>query len=74
MRIETVRESGKDNGLIANVLYISEEEYERLRDPKGIISSEHMSRDTYVRKSFMWSRTLILNGRMYVEGLTMVIE
>ena len=74
MRIETVREKGKDNGLIASVLYISKEEYERLHDPKGIISTEYASRNAYIRKSFMWGRTLILNGRMYVEGLTMVIE
>lgn len=74
MRIETVREKGKNNGLIASVLYISKEEYERLHDPKGIISAEYASRNTCIRKSFMWGRTLILNGRMYVEGLTMVIE
>lgn len=74
MRIETVREKGKNNGLVANVLYISEEEYNRLHDPKGVISSEYTSRSTYIRRSFMWSRTLCINGRMYIEGITMVIE
>lgn len=78
MRIATVREIDRDNGkgkgLIANVLYISKEEYEQLHDPKGVISSEYMSRNTNIRKSFMWNRTLYLNKKLYVEGLTMVIE
>ena len=60
--------------VVAKTLYVTEDEYSASKCKKGVITSEYFAISTTVKKSFMWNRTLMYNGVMYIEGLNMVIE
>lgn len=57
-----------------SVLCMTRDEYDGVKEGKGVITSEYTSADTDIRKSFMWNRTLRMDRRLYIEGLNLVIE